>query len=56
MSQIEQLQDFVEAIRQGRQPGVTLRDGVRATVGCLAMLESARTLKPVEFDVEAALA
>ena len=53
---LEQLQDFVEAIRQGRQPGVTLRDGVRATVGCLAMLESARTLKPVEFDVEAALA
>ena len=53
---LEQLQDFVEAIRQGRQPGVTLRDGVRATVGCLAMLESARTLQPVDFDVEAALA
>jgi hypothetical protein len=33
--------DFAESIRKGRAPAVTVYDGARATLGCLAMLESA---------------
>ncbi len=51
----EQLGEFFQGIREGRQSGVTALDGIRATVGCLRMLESARTLAPREMDVEAAL-
>jgi predicted dehydrogenase len=36
-----QMSDFAESIRQGRQPAVTVYDGARATLGCLAMLSSA---------------
>jgi predicted dehydrogenase len=39
-----QLQDFVSAIRKGVAPQVTVLDGVRSTIGCLRMLESARNL------------
>ena len=42
-----QLSDFLAAIREGRPAEVTAVDGARATLGCLAMLESARTLAPV---------
>jgi len=41
--------DFVDSIRQGRAPSVTVRDGVRSTLGCLAMIESARRQSPVEI-------
>ena len=50
-----QLEDFITAIQTGREPAVTLLDGIRSTVGCLNMLESAKTLKPVEFDLESAM-
>jgi predicted dehydrogenase len=36
-----QMADFAESIRQGRPPEVTVYDGARATLGCLAMLSSA---------------
>jgi predicted dehydrogenase len=36
-----QMADFAESIRKGRAPAVTVYDGARATLGCLAMLESA---------------
>ena len=39
--------DFVESIRQGRAPAVTVYDGARATLGCLAMMASARDGSPV---------
>ena len=52
----QQLTGFLAAIREGRPAEVTARDGARATIGCLAMLESARTLAPVAIDLEAALA
>ena len=52
----EQLGEFMEGIRKGRPAGVTALDGIRATVGCLRMLESARTLAPCEMGLEAALA
>lgn len=50
-----QLADFVEAIRTGNSPEVTVRDGARATIGCLRMLESARRLVPCAIDIDAAL-
>ncbi len=52
----QQLAGFLAAVREGRTAEVTARDGARATIGCLAMLESARTLAPVAIDLEAALA
>jgi len=32
-----------------------VRDGARATIGCLRMLESARDLEPKAIDLDAAL-
>jgi hypothetical protein len=49
------LESFVEHVRGGSAPEVTARDGARATVGCLRMLESARTLSPLAIDLDAAL-
>jgi predicted dehydrogenase len=46
---------FVEAVRTGKAPAVTARDGSRATIGCLAMLESANSLSPRAIDVERSL-
>jgi predicted dehydrogenase/threonine dehydrogenase-like Zn-dependent dehydrogenase len=37
-----QLEAFLHGIRGGNTPEVTVWDGARATLGCLAMLESAR--------------
>jgi predicted dehydrogenase len=42
---------FVNAVRSGHPPPVTVRDGSRATIGCLALLESARTLSPSALDI-----
>jgi predicted dehydrogenase len=42
-----QMADFAESIRQGRAPAVTVYDGARATLGCLAMMTSARDGAPV---------
>jgi polar amino acid transport system substrate-binding protein len=44
---LAQMASFVDAIRQGRAPEVTVYDGARATLGCLAMLESATRELPV---------
>jgi predicted dehydrogenase/threonine dehydrogenase-like Zn-dependent dehydrogenase len=50
------MESFFRAIREGRPPEVTAVDGLRATLGCLKILESARTLQPVNIDLEATLA
>jgi predicted dehydrogenase len=42
---------FVEAVRNGNAPPVTVRDGSRATIGCVEMLKSARTLSPRTIDL-----
>lgn len=47
-----QLESFVAAIRTGRPQEIDARDGARATIGCLRMLESARTLKPCTIDLD----
>ena len=50
-----QLQSFIASIREGKPPAVTLRDGARATIACLAMLDAARSGEPVAIDVDAVL-
>ncbi len=45
----QQLTGFFRGIREAKQPEVTVRDGARSTMGCLLMLESARTLKPCQM-------
>ncbi len=47
----QQLKDFFDSIRQGRAPAVTVRDGSRATMGCLRMLDSAKHLAPMSIDL-----
>ena len=42
----EQMAAFIAGIQKGKEPDVTVLDGARATIGCLRMLESARTLAP----------
>jgi predicted dehydrogenase/threonine dehydrogenase-like Zn-dependent dehydrogenase len=42
---------FVQAVRNGSAPPVTVRDGARATIGCVEMLESARTLSRRTIDL-----
>ena len=46
-----QTADFVESIRQGRPPAVTVHDGARATLGCLAIVESAKRGTTVPLDL-----
>ena len=46
---------FVLAVRNGTPPPVTVRDGTRATIGCLEILQSARTVSPRAIDLERAL-
>jgi predicted dehydrogenase len=48
----EQMAAFIAAIRSGGPSPVSARDGARATVGCLRMLESARALAPRAIDWE----
>jgi predicted dehydrogenase len=46
---------FVQAVRAGATPPVTVRDGSRATIGCLEMLESARASAPRRLIQESSL-
>jgi predicted dehydrogenase len=50
-----QLKAFLTGIRAGTTPVVGVRDGARATLGCLRMLESARTLAPCAIDLDVVL-
>jgi len=52
---LAQLQAFIRGIQTGNQPNVTARDGAQATIGCLLMLQSARTGQPLMFDLPAIL-
>ena len=51
-----QMRDFVDSIRTGDAPAVTVRDGARATVVCLRLLESVHDRMPRAIDLDAALA
>ncbi len=51
----EQMKEFIQDIRTSRTPEVTVRDGARATLACLKMLESAKNRVPCEIDLNSAL-
>ena len=51
-----QMQSFVAALRSGQPPDITVRDGVRATLGCLRMMQSAREQSPCSLDLDGFLA
>ncbi|MFN2512077.1 MAG: bi-domain-containing oxidoreductase [Pyrinomonadaceae bacterium] len=46
-----QLKSFVKGISEGRPPAVSVVDGARATIGCLRLIESARTLMPCAIEI-----
>lgn len=46
----KQLEQFIDSICKGAAAEVTAEDGARATIACLAMLESARTLMPCDIE------
>jgi len=50
-----QMASFLSSLRSGEPPEVTERDGARATIGGLRMLESARMQTPCAIDLEAIL-
>ena len=50
-----QIAAFLGGIRAGTPPLVGVRDGARATIACLRMLESARAQAPRAIDVDAVL-
>ena len=52
----DQMRDFFDALKQGRAPAVTVVDGVRSTLGCLRMLDSARDRMPKAIDLDPFLA
>ena len=49
----EQMRSFIDEIRGGKPASVTVDDGARATLTCLKMLESARTMSPCALDWKA---
>lgn len=52
---LAQMENFVNAIRSGKPPDVTAKDGVRASLGCLRILESARSLGTREIGLQSIL-
>jgi len=48
----EQLESFVRSLKQGSETAITAIDGTRATLGCLLILESARTGEAREFNLD----
>jgi len=51
-----QMRSFFTALQQGKTPDITVRDGVRSTLGCLRMLQSAQEHAPCSIDLEEFLA
>jgi len=45
-----QLKSFVDRVQSGQPPEIDVVDGARATIGCVGMLESARTSQPFRMD------
>jgi predicted dehydrogenase/threonine dehydrogenase-like Zn-dependent dehydrogenase len=50
-----QIRLFLEAVREGRTPPVTVHDGARATLACLGILDSAAKCQPCEINLDAVL-
>jgi len=52
----EQMAAFIQGLQVGKQPEITVLDGARATIGCLAMLESAHNQEPQSINLNELLA
>ncbi|HWD77248.1 MAG TPA: Gfo/Idh/MocA family oxidoreductase, partial [Kribbella sp.] len=50
LAHLAQYRDFVAAVREGREPAITLEAGRRSLATVLAVYESARTGHPVDLD------
>lgn len=50
-----QMRTFFKSLEEGEPPAVSVRDGARATIVCLRMLESARSLATCAINWEAVL-
>lgn len=50
-----QLASFVRSLKEGQETEITVRDGTRATLGCLLILESIQTGRPCEFNLDEAM-
>jgi predicted dehydrogenase/threonine dehydrogenase-like Zn-dependent dehydrogenase len=51
-----QMRAFFAALQNGKPPDITVRDGVRSTLGCLRMMQSAREHVPCEIALDNFLA
>jgi predicted dehydrogenase len=51
-----QMRAFFASLQEGEPPAITVRDGVRSTLGCLCMLQSAREHTPRAINIEDFLA
>ena len=51
-----QMSSFLNSLMHGKPLAVDVRDGARATLGCLKMLESAKIGQSCEIDLAEALA
>lgn len=47
---LPQIESFFDRLRRGQPPEITVGDGIRATIGCLRMLDSARASMPCSID------
>jgi predicted dehydrogenase len=47
-----QMHAFFMALQQGKPPDITVRDGVRSTLGCLRMIQSARERIASRIDLD----
>jgi hypothetical protein len=50
-----QLSAFMRGLMSGEEPEVTVRDGARATIACLRLLDSARAHEPRAIDLDESL-
>lgn len=51
----DQLAAFIDCLRNGRAPAVTVVDGIRSTLGCLRMLDAARESAVFDLDMSGVL-
>jgi predicted dehydrogenase len=47
-----QMRAFFTALRKGEPPAITVRDGVRSTLGCIRMMQSAQNHASCEIDLD----
>jgi len=50
-----QMEAFFSTLQNDKPADIGVRDGARATIGCLRMLDSARTLRTCAIDLDAVL-